>query len=181
MNYRTIKWTIFTALFLTAPALLFLIQVVIFLPAIFFVAGIVYVIPKAFSPGHVGESLAFMAFLGVHVLIFAGLYYLVSTLCAKVITFIKEGLARNCTVGALCLGLAGVTQLPVYGSGGHSPMHWVTLPQALTDLDKSYGAGTVWIVYGTALLVFSGVLLLRHLRSHRSGPEPTTGSVRPPG
>lgn len=31
MTYRAIKWTVFTALFLTAPALLFLVQVVFFI------------------------------------------------------------------------------------------------------------------------------------------------------
>jgi|GEM_PF-4905667 len=32
MSYSTIKWTIFVALFLTVPAMLFLVQAVIFFP-----------------------------------------------------------------------------------------------------------------------------------------------------
>ena len=63
MNYRSIKWIIFTALSLTAPAMLFLVMAVMFMPAIFFVAGIVYMIPKAFAPGHTGETLSFIIIL----------------------------------------------------------------------------------------------------------------------
>jgi len=46
MSYLTIKWTIFVALFLTVPAMLFLVQAVIFFPAIFFLAGIVFMVQK---------------------------------------------------------------------------------------------------------------------------------------
>lgn len=90
MDYRSIKWIIFTGLSLTAPAMLFLVMAVMFMPAIFFVAGIGYVIPKAFSPGHASESLAFIVILGIHALIYAGLYYGVSVLFAKAITLIKK-------------------------------------------------------------------------------------------
>jgi hypothetical protein len=154
----------FTALFLTAPALLFLIQVVIFMPAIFFLAGILYVIPKAFAPGHTAESLAFIAFLGIHVLVNGGVFYGISVLAAKAITLTDRPQLRNAAVTTACAGLAGLTLLPVYGAGGHGPMHWLTLTQALADVNKSYGAGTVWIVYGTTLLVFCLILLVRHLR-----------------
>ena len=78
MDYRSVKWTIFFGLSLTAPAMLFLVMAVMFMPAIFFVAGIAYVIPKAFSPGSTGESLTFIVILGVHALVYAGLYYVVS-------------------------------------------------------------------------------------------------------
>ena len=57
MNYRFAKWTIFLVLSLTAPAMLFLVMAVMFMPAIFFVAGIGYVIPKAFVPGYTTEKL----------------------------------------------------------------------------------------------------------------------------
>jgi hypothetical protein len=78
MDYRSIKWIIFTGLSLTAPAMLFFVMAVMFMPAIFFVAGIGYVIPKALSPGHFGESLSFIVILGIHALVYAGLYYVVS-------------------------------------------------------------------------------------------------------
>ena len=103
MDYRSIKWTIFTVLSLTAPAMLFLVMAVVFIPAIFFVGGIVYVIPKAFIPAHTTESLSFIVIFSIHALVYAGLYYGVSVLLAKVITRIKGRVVRNCITVAFLL------------------------------------------------------------------------------
>ena len=168
MNYRSIKWIIFTVLSLTVPAMFFLFMVVMFIPAIFFVAGIGYVIPKIFVPGHTGESLGFIAILVVHALIYFGLYYGVSVLVAKVITLVKGRLMRNCIVVAICLGLVFLTQFPVYGGGGHSPIRWFPLSHVLGDLNKSYGTGTVGIVYGATILLLFGILLFPKLKNGRS-------------
>jgi hypothetical protein len=175
MDYRSIKWIIFTALSLTVPAMFFLVMAVMFIPAVFFVAGIGYVIPKAFSPGHGKESLWFIAILGVHVLVYAGVYYGISVLVAKAITMIKGQVARSCTLVILCLGLVSLTQFSIYGSGGHGPMRWHPLSHFLGDLNRSYGTGTVEIVYGTSIFLLCGILLFRKLKNRRSkkfvGPD----------
>lgn len=159
MNYRSIKWIIFTALSLTVPTVFFLFVVVMFVPAIFYVAGIGYVIPKIFTSGHFGESLGFIAILGVHGLIYFGLYYGVSIIVAKLISLIKGRLLRSCIVGVICLGLVFLTQFPVYGGGGHGPTYQYTLSQLFGELNKSYGTGAVQIVYGAAILLLFGILL----------------------
>ena len=141
MDYRSIKWIIFTGLSLTAPAMLFLVMAVMFMPAVFFVAGIGYVIPKAFSPGHFGESLSFIVILGIHALVYAGLYYGVSVLFAKAVTLIKRRLIRNCIVGVFCIGVVFMTRFPIYGGGGHGPFRWHPLSKLLREYNKSYGAG----------------------------------------
>ncbi len=158
INYRSIKWIIFTALFLTIPAMLFLGMAVMFMPAVFFVAGIGYVIPKLFRPGHANESLGSIAILGIHVLVYAGIYYGISVIVAKAITIIKNRVARLCTIMALILSLVLMTQFRIYGSGGEGPIKWVSLTEILIDMNKSYGAGTVPMVYGTA--IFLCVILL---------------------
>jgi glucan phosphoethanolaminetransferase (alkaline phosphatase superfamily) len=168
MDCRSIKWTIFTLLSLTAPAMLFLVMAVMFMPAIFFVAAIGYMIPKAFSPGHTAETLSFIVIFGIHVLVYAGLYYAVSVLLAKVITMIKGRTVRNCVTAAFCLGFVFLTQFPVYGAGGHGPMRWYPLSKLLGDFNKSYGAGTVEIVYGAAILLLGGIGLFRKLKKNRS-------------
>lgn len=158
INYRSIKWFIFTTLFLTIPAMLFLGMAVMFMPAVFFVAGIGYVIPKLFRPGHANESLGFIAFSSIHVLVYAGIYYGISVIVAKAITIIKNRVARLCTLMALILSLVFMTQFQIYGSGGEGPIKWVSLTEILIDMNKSYGAGTVPMVYGTA--IFLCVILL---------------------
>ena len=168
VDYRSIKWIIFTGLFLTAPAMLFLVMAVMFMPAIFFVAGIGYVIPKAFSPGNSFESLTFIVILGIHALVYAGLFYTISVLFAKAVTLIKRLLVRNCIVAAFCTGLVFMTRFPIYGGGGHGPIRWHPLSKLLGDFNKSYGAGTVEIVYGATILLLCGILLIRKLKkNHR--------------
>ena len=167
MEYQSIKWTLFTVLSLTAPAMLFLVMAVMFMPAIFFVAGIGYMIPKAFSPGHTAETLSFIVIFGIHALVYAGLYYGVSVVIAKVISMIKGRFVRNCVIAAFCLSLVFLTQFPVYGAGGHGPMRWYPLSKLLDDFNKSYGAGTVEIVYGAAILLLCGIGLVRKLRKNR--------------
>lgn len=144
---------------LTVPTIYFLFMAVMFVPAIFFVAGIGYVIPKVFSFRHFGESMAHIGILGVHALIYFGLYYGVSAIVAKVITLIKGRIIRNCIVVAIFLALMFVTQFPIYGGGGHGPMHWFTLFQLFGEINKSYGPGAVQIVYGAALILLFGILL----------------------
>jgi hypothetical protein len=163
MDYRSIKWIIFTGWSLTAPAMLFLVMAVMFMPAIFFVAGIGYVIPRAFSPGHFSESLTFIVILGIHTLVYAGLNYGVSVLFAKAVTLIKRRLIRNCIVAVFCIGFVLMTQFPIYGGEGHGPIRWHPLVKLLGDFNKSYGAGTVEIVYSAAILLFCGILLTRKL------------------
>jgi hypothetical protein len=112
MDYRSMKWTIFTLLSLTAPAMLFLVMAVMFMPAIFFVAAIGYMIPKALTPGHTAETMSFIVIFGIHALVYAGLYYGVSVVLAKVITMIKARVVRNSVIAAFCLGLGFLTQFP---------------------------------------------------------------------
>ena len=72
-----------------------------FLPAIFFAAGVLVVLPKLLVPGHAAESAWFLLFLGVHLLVYGGLYYLISLLLAKAISFIEAPRGRAIATGAL--------------------------------------------------------------------------------
>jgi hypothetical protein len=167
INYRSIKWIIFTVLFLTIPAMFFLGMAVMFMPAVFFVAGIGYVIPKLFKPGHANESLGFIAFSSIHVLVYTGIYYGISVIATKAVTMVKNREARLCTLVALILSLVFMTQFRIYGGGGESPIKWVSLTEFLIDINKSYGAGTVPIVYGTAICLCV-ILLFRKPKKNMS-------------
>ncbi len=162
MHYPTIKWILFLTLFCAAPALLFFVVAVMFMPAVFIAAAMVGVIPKLFSPGHAGESLAFLFILGIHALVYLGLYYGLAVILARLIERVRTPRGRNGLVLAICSGLLTTTLLPIYGSGGHGPMRWVNLPALLAEIDRSYGSGTVALVYGAALLVVLGLRWLRN-------------------
>jgi hypothetical protein len=178
MRQRTIKWNIFAALFLAAPAVLFLVQVIMFYPAVFFLAGMFYVLPKVVIPASAGESLAFLVFLGVHVLVNAAVFLLISMLAARIIVFLKGAAARGVAVGAVWVAAAVLTQLPVYGGGGHGPMKWVTLTEALAEINRTYGAWTSALVYGAAALLIAGAMLCRHFWKGANSGEALRGRER---
>jgi hypothetical protein len=158
MDHITIKWIIFGALLLTVPAVLFMIQVVVFIPAIFFVAGIIGSLTKLLS-GKVGETAAFIAFFGMHLLVFGAVYYGVSVLVAKAIAAIPSPSARLGVVIALVLALGALTQLPIYGAGGHQPMKWVSL-SALVE--PEYGPAAIPVVYVPSIAIVAALLVRRH-------------------
>jgi hypothetical protein len=76
-------------------------------------------------------------------------------------------LVRNCIVAVFCAGLVFMTRFPIYGGGGHGPIRWHPLSKLLGDFNKSYGAGTVEIVYGAAILLLCGTILIRKLKKNR--------------
>lgn len=155
------------ALSLTVPALLFLLVVVMLFPAVFFLAGIGYMIPKAFSPGHTGETLNFILIFGIHALIYYGLYYGISVLLAKAVALVKNLWIRNSIVAAICLGLVSLTQFPIYGGGGHGPMRLYTISGLIAETNKTYGPGTFQIVYGISIILLIGILLFPKFRNYR--------------
>ena len=192
MDYKTTKWIIFAALFLTVPALFFLVVAVMFVPAVFFIAGIGYVTQKLFIHGNISESLSFIVLLGVHMLIYAAVYYGISVAIAHLIKLIKNGTVKVIAVAAVCFGLIAVTQFPVYGGGGHGPMRWYTLAELLIEVNTAYGNGTAQIVYGGALVLLTGLLLFQKQRKTRTrqviatdqktsagSSKPVAGAVRP--
>ncbi|MDH3473714.1 MAG: hypothetical protein OEM59_08475 [Rhodospirillales bacterium] len=162
MSYAFIKWAVFFALLLTVPALFFLVQVVMFIPAIFFVAGMAYVTPKVFVPGHAGESLTFIAILGLHAVVYALVYYGIAILLAKSISMIRNDRFRALSLAIVCFGLVGLTFFSVYGGGGHGPVSWMPLPELAAEINLDYGDYTLQIVYGTTILLFCAVWYLRH-------------------
>ena len=139
-----------------------------------------YLIPKTIAHRSPGESLGFMAVLGVHLLVYFGLYLLASAVAAKLIFLLRSPRLRAVLVGTIGVGLGALAFLPIYGGSGHGPMRWTTLPTALAGIDQSYGPGTVAAVYGAAALVATGIWL--YARRRASGPprQPGGGEDLPP-
>jgi uncharacterized membrane protein len=154
------------------PALLFLLVAVMLFPAVFFLAGIGYMITKAFSSVHVGETLNFIVIFGIHALIYFGLYYGISALLAKVISLIKKIWIRNSIVAAICLGLISLTQFTIYGGGGHGPMRLYTLSGLIAETNKTYGSGTFQIVYGITIILLIVIIFFPILSKSRKDKIP---------
>jgi hypothetical protein len=162
MDYTSIKWIIFVALLLTVPAILFMIQVVFFIPAVFFLAGMFWSVTKLWS-GNVGETAIFIAFFGIHLLVFGSLYYGIAVLLAKGVSAMASSAVRAAIVVMLVFGLGILTQLPIYGGGGHQPMKWKPLSAAI---QPDYGPAAIPLVYIPILTVLVALLIRRrrHVR-----------------
>ena len=168
MSYGFIKWTLFTVIILTVPTLFFLVQVVMFFPAVFFAAGIFYVIPKAFA-GSMGESLAFIGIMGVHALVYGAVFYGLAALLAKLISLVPSRAGKTVPLAVIVLGLVGLTFFPLYGGAGHGPSYWMPLLELFAEINRDYGAYTVPIVYGTAILLPGAIWLWRKRRRAGTG------------
>ena len=166
VTYPLVKWTLFTLLMLVAPSLLFLVMAIMFVPAIFFAAGIVYMIPKALVPSQTMETLTFIGFFGVHLLVYAGVYYLLSVIGAKLLFLVRNPTTRNTAFAVVCLGVMSMALLPVYGGGGHGPIRWNTLLDVFHELNRDYGPYTVLVVYGSYIVCVAALL---GYRKHRRG------------
>lgn len=163
MTETRFRRLLFIALLLLAPALLFLVQVIFVVPPAALLAGAGYVTAKACAGAPLRQSLLFLAFLLLHLVLFGGLYYLLAWLLAR-LTRSLSGRGRA-LIQLLLLGiLAGISQLPIYGSGGHGPAHLGTLQALVASLQKSYGPGA-----GVALGLTALALLLLALHRHRQG------------
>jgi hypothetical protein len=171
MHYRSIKWLVFTTLFLTAPAMLFLVMSVMFMPAVLFTAGLVVVIQKLISGGPAGESLTFIVLLGIHIFIYTCAYYGLAALLARLLVRIRNTAVRTLLALALCGSLMSVALLPVYGSGGHGPMRWLPLAAFLEEINRSHGPHSTVLVYVAGLLAIGVVGVLKDARRK---PRPRT-------
>jgi hypothetical protein len=68
----------------------------------------------------------------------------------------------------LLAGLAGLTQLPIYGGGGHGPAKFGPIQFVIAELGREYGAGAVYAVYGAGLLIGGLPFILACLRGRRA-------------
>ena len=167
LNYALIKWTLFMLLLLISPALLFLVQAFMFIPAIFFGAGILYMVPKAFVPSHTLETLTFVAFFGAHVVTFVGLYFFLSVVLSKLLCLIRSYTIRGTLFARLCLSILSLSLFPIYGGGGHGPARWGTLFDLFQEVNRDYGQHTVIFVYGVSVLCFVALVLHKTRRRGR--------------
>lgn len=150
MSEKTFRTILFIALMLVAPALVFMVQAIFVVPPVFLIAGLVYMLKKTVISGFGMENMTFIAFLLIHLLIFGGLYWLLALVLGKLAKLTPRGAPRTCLLIALLVALAGLTQLSIYGGGGHGPARMGPLQHLLTELEQSYGTGSMLSVYLTA-------------------------------
>jgi len=177
LSEKTFRLILFVALLLTAPALLFLVQAFLVVPPVFLLAWLLYMLKKSVVSGFGMENLTFIAFFLIHLLVFGGLYWLLALVLGKVAKLVPRGAPRTALLIALLAGLAGLTQLPIYGGGGHGPARLGPLQHLLAELERSYGSGSMLAAYLTAAGLLGAMLAWRRWRNGKRG-GPTASPQR---
>ena len=107
MRYEYAWIVLLWSLIATLPGMVFLVQVVIFMPANMMFAYLV--LGLAEGPNEIGMIL----FFGVFSLITLGIWALLATLLAKLVCRLKQSRARNLLLGILVSALFLLPFLPV--------------------------------------------------------------------
>ena len=147
MRYEYIKIILFWSLLSTVPGMIFLIQVVMFMPASMMFANAA--LGFVDTPIDWGMVVVFGGFF----LITAVLWAILTIPLAKLIGMVEDPAARNVLLLLVVAGLFCFTFLPSYGAGGHGPMRWVT----------AAGLGDAQINYWSMVLPVTLLLVLSHL------------------
>jgi hypothetical protein len=164
---RTFRRLLRAALLLVAPTLVFLVQVIFVVPTIFVPAGMVYMGYKLVAYGWDSEMPIFIGFFLLHLAVFGGLYAVLAWLVGKLCCLIFSERLRLIPMLLLLAGLAALTQLPIYGGGGHGPGRFGPIQFIIAELGRGYGAGAVYTVYGTGLLIGGLPFIRACLRGRR--------------
>ncbi|MCW8907119.1 MAG: hypothetical protein OQL28_07705 [Sedimenticola sp.] len=120
MRYEYIRIILLWSLIATLPGVIFLVQVVILMPANMMFAYLVLGLWE--GPNELGMVL----FFGICFLVTLGIWAILATLLARLVCLVKKAPSRNLLLGIVVSALLLLLFLPVYGSGGHGPMRWVT-------------------------------------------------------
>jgi hypothetical protein len=114
MRYEYIKIVIFWSLIAALPGIIFLIQIVIIMPANMMLANaLLGFTDKPFDWGMI-------IIFGGYFLITIGMWAVLSIVLAKLICFLKRPATRNMMLILIMVSLLSLTFQPIYGGGGHS-------------------------------------------------------------
>jgi len=174
----TLRRILFGASLLTAPAVLFLVQVIFIVPPILLLAAAGGMAVKLVTNGFGRENMFLFLITLVTALLLAAPFWLAAWLLGKIARLLPARWQRIALLVVLLAGLAWVTQLPIYGGGGHGPGKFGNLQTMLADLARDFGAVTMILVYVGGLVLVSLPMVIGALRrsSARAATPPRSAS-----
>ena len=143
---------IYVLLLALAPGFVFLIQAVLFLPPALIFSGVPSVIWLQLSSGNVG-SVALVAFFLGHFLLLAGLYWLIAFALGRLVVFFRQPRISRIVFGLVLVGIIAVSQLSIFGSGGHGPSELGPLQTLF--FESSYLPGNSLFLYLASVAFFA--------------------------
>ena len=178
LTTRAMKWGLFTALFATAPAPVIVFKTFMTGPVIFVAASITMMIAEQWAPATTMTPML-IGYFALHLMLFAGLYFLAAMALARLISLIPDGSARIIGFSGLIIAALVPAFLPLYGGAGIHGGNWGNLAWFFEILGPShFGPWAAAIIYGAFLALICAALVCKKLthtnrrgksRPHQSG------------
>lgn len=153
MEERTFRRILFGASLLAAPGVLFLVQVIFIVPPILLLAAAGGAAVKLVVTGFGGESMFLFLITLITALLIAAPFWLAAWILGRIARLLPARWQRIALLIALLAGLAWVTQLPIYGGGGHGPGKFGNLQTTLAELARDFGALTMVLIYAGGVVL----------------------------
>lgn len=151
------KWGLFVAFFLVAPAPVIVFESFMTGPVIFVAASLVSLIAEVRVPTG-AASVEFIGYFAIHLLLFALLYYLAAVVIAKGLTLINERRARGWAFAVVLLGVAAMGAFSLYGGAGIHGGAWGPITFFFAKLnDSHFGPHAALNIYGPFVLSLAAV------------------------
>lgn len=182
MEELTFRRILFGAALLTAPGVLFLVQVIFIVPPVLLLAAAGGMAVKVVTSGFGRENMFLFVVTLMTALLLAAPFWLAAWLLGKIARRLPAPWQRIALLVVLLAGLAWVTQQPIYGGGGHGPGKFANLQTTLADLARDFGMLTMILVYvgGVALVwlpAIIGALRRRAVHGDAGPPLPDAGGA----
>ena len=162
------KWGLFAVLFLVAPAPVIVFKTYMTGPVVFVAASLVSLIAEALRPSGTAHA-QIVGYFAIHLLLYAGFYYLAAVVIAKGLSFVANRRVRAFAFAALALGAALMAVLPVYGGAGTHGGAWGPINFFFAKLnDSHFGPNAALTIYGPLLLCLGAGALVRMVRWRRA-------------
>ena len=112
--------TIFVFLLALAPGLVFMIQVVAYIPPALVFSGVVSLAWMQIDGGRMAALMP-LGFLLAHFLLLAGLYWILAFMLGKLVVLFRRPSTCGFLLALVLTGIAAFSQRSVFGGGGHGP------------------------------------------------------------
>ena len=158
MSEKNFRLILFVSLLCVAPTIVFLIQVVITVPPVVILSAIVVLFVEFFNQSE-AVSILIIAFLVGTFLISCGVFWVIAFILAKIASWLPSIWLRYAWFATLLIALWGVSQLSIYGAGGHGPGSFGPI-QDLWKQGLGFKPDAPWNYYFISVAVIIGCAML---------------------
>lgn len=168
LPYPVMKWALFAALFLVAPAPVIVQHSFMTGPVVFLGATVITMIADSFTPDSVMNR-TIIGYFVVHLTLYSILYFVISMLCSMFLISFKRFAARGAALSTIVIGIVSLAVFPLYGGAGIYRGRWMNLAAFFEATNNGVlGPRAALSIYGPVFACVAGYVIYRTIRRKRS-------------